>query len=304
MGRLRDARVGAERARGRHGLDVVELGCGTAYFSAWLARRGAAVGRRRPDARRSSRPRGGCRTRPASSFRSSRRSARTCRCPMRRSTSSSPSTARRSGPIRSAGSRRRRGLLRPGGRLVFLTNSIVSRSSATDDGRCRRSGSYGRSSRLRPDRVARTTDEVEFHLAHGEWIALAARERLRARARCVELHATGRARDAHVLRLRHRRVGAKVASRRSSGSRASVADAPPAPPLLLASTSPQRRAILEQLHIPFDVVAPAYEEETPPARRCGRRSCASTRAGRRGPSPTTPTTGRCSASTPRSCSTA
>jgi septum formation protein len=42
-----------------------------------------------------------------------------------------------------------------------------------------------------------------------------------------------------------------------------VADAAPAPPLLLASTSPQRRAILEQLHIPFDVVAPRYEEETP-----------------------------------------
>jgi septum formation protein len=42
-----------------------------------------------------------------------------------------------------------------------------------------------------------------------------------------------------------------------------VADAPPAPPLLLASTSPQRRAILEQLHIPFDVVAPRYEEEWP-----------------------------------------
>jgi nucleoside triphosphate pyrophosphatase len=43
-----------------------------------------------------------------------------------------------------------------------------------------------------------------------------------------------------------------------------VADAPPSPPLLLASTSPQRKAILEQLHIPFDVVAPKYEEETPP----------------------------------------
>ncbi|MDQ2969068.1 MAG: Maf family protein [Actinomycetota bacterium] len=41
-----------------------------------------------------------------------------------------------------------------------------------------------------------------------------------------------------------------------------MADAPPSPPLLLASTSPQRRAILEQLHIPFDVVAPKYEEET------------------------------------------
>lgn len=37
--------------------------------------------------------------------------------------------------------------------------------------------------------------------------------------------------------------------------------APPAPPLLLASTSPQRRAILEQLGIPFDVVAPRYEED-------------------------------------------
>ena len=35
-------------------------------------------------------------------------------------------------------------------------------------------------------------------------------------------------------------------------------------PLLLASTSPQRRAILEQLRIPFDVVAPRYEEHDPP----------------------------------------
>jgi septum formation protein len=40
--------------------------------------------------------------------------------------------------------------------------------------------------------------------------------------------------------------------------------APPAPPLLLASTSPQRRAILEQLWIPFDLVAPAHEEHDPP----------------------------------------
>jgi septum formation protein len=35
-------------------------------------------------------------------------------------------------------------------------------------------------------------------------------------------------------------------------------------PLLLASTSPQRRAILEQLAIPFEVVAPEYEEHDPP----------------------------------------
>jgi septum formation protein len=39
---------------------------------------------------------------------------------------------------------------------------------------------------------------------------------------------------------------------------------PPAPPLLLASTSPQRRAILEQLRIPFDAVPPDYEEHDPP----------------------------------------
>ncbi len=38
----------------------------------------------------------------------------------------------------------------------------------------------------------------------------------------------------------------------------------PAPPLLLASTSPQRKAILHQLGIPFDVVAPRYVEHDPP----------------------------------------
>ncbi len=38
---------------------------------------------------------------------------------------------------------------------------------------------------------------------------------------------------------------------------------PPAPPLLLASTSPQRRAILNQLGIPFDAMAPRYVEHDP-----------------------------------------
>lgn len=40
--------------------------------------------------------------------------------------------------------------------------------------------------------------------------------------------------------------------------------APPAPPILLASTSPQRRAILDQLKIPYDAVTPGYVEEDPP----------------------------------------
>jgi septum formation protein len=39
---------------------------------------------------------------------------------------------------------------------------------------------------------------------------------------------------------------------------------PPPAPLVLASTSPQRRAILEQLGIPFEAVAPQYDEHDPP----------------------------------------
>jgi septum formation protein len=38
----------------------------------------------------------------------------------------------------------------------------------------------------------------------------------------------------------------------------------PAPTILLASTSPQRRAILEQLGLPFEAVAPSYVEHDPP----------------------------------------
>jgi len=46
----------------------------------------------------------------------------------------------------------------------------------------------------------------------------------------------------------------------------------PAAPLLLASTSPRRRQILEQLRIPFDVLAPDYEEteEDPVAHALGK----------------------------------
>jgi len=55
-------------------------------------------------------------------------------------------------------------------------------------------------------------------------------------------------------------VGAAVARRGDLGR----AEAVSAPPLLLASTSPQRRAILQQLGIPFDVAAPDYEEHDPP----------------------------------------
>ncbi len=57
----------------------------------------------------------------------------------------------------------------------------------------------------------------------------------------------------------------------------------PAVPLLLASTSPRRREILEQLGIPFDVVAPEYEEteDDPVAHAVGKaRSVLAEAAGR------------------------
>src|SRR6266576_7232913 len=59
-----------------------------------------------------------------------------------------------------------------------------------------------------------------------------------------------------------RRTGRESGLPTRSGSPARVADAPPSLPLLLASTSPQRKAILEQPHIPFEVVEPRYDEET------------------------------------------
>ncbi len=58
---------------------------------------------------------------------------------------------------------------------------------------------------------------------------------------------------------------------------------PPVPPLVLASTSPRRRAILEQFGIPFDVVAPRYDEteEDPVAHALGKaRSVLEEAAGR------------------------
>jgi septum formation protein len=55
-----------------------------------------------------------------------------------------------------------------------------------------------------------------------------------------------------------------MALRGDLGRAQALVSAPLASPLLLASTSPQRRAILDQLGLPFDVVAPRYEEHDPP----------------------------------------
>ena len=80
----------------------------------------------------------------------------------------------------------------------------------------------------------------------------------------IEIQAPPRARR-HRYDALHRRSGRERWPAEEIWVRAQARrERPPAPPLLLASTSPQRRAILEQLGIPFEVVAPDYEEHDPP----------------------------------------
>jgi SAM-dependent methyltransferase len=149
-------------------LDVVELGCGTAYFSAWLARRGARVVGVDPTpaqldtARRLQRETGiefslieaigEDVPLPDSSFDLvlSEYGASLWADPYLWI----PEAAR---------------LLRPGGRLIFLSNSTVSVLSMTMEGQGEQL--------VRPQFEMHKhewadTGEVEFHLGHGDWIDL------------------------------------------------------------------------------------------------------------------------------------
>ena len=234
------------------------------------ARVPSASTRRRPSSRR----RGGCRRRRASSSRSSRRPASACRCRMRRSISPSRSTAPRSGPIRTSGCPRRRASCAP---AAGSSSSATRRSCilcAPDTGQADEHlhrPQFGMYRFEWPDEVG-----VEFHLAHGDWIRL-----LRANGftieDLIELQAPAERGAARLLRLRHARVGAAVAGRGDLGSPQAMS----VPPLLLASTSPQRRAILQQLGIPFDVGGAALRGERPAG---GRRGAARLRPrARQGP---------------------
>jgi SAM-dependent methyltransferase len=150
------------------GLDVIELGCGTAYFSSWLARRGARVVGLDPTpaqletARRMQRETGiefelieGIGEdvpKPDASFdvALSEYGASIWADPY----AWIPEAAR---------------LLRPGGRLVFLCNSTLSVLTMTLEHTTREL--------QRPQRGMHKiewpdTHEVEFHMAHGAWIDL------------------------------------------------------------------------------------------------------------------------------------
>jgi SAM-dependent methyltransferase len=150
------------------GLDVVELGCGTAYLSAWLARHGARpVGvdptpAQLETARELQREHGpefplveaGAEEVPLASgafdLAVSEYGASIWADPY----SWVPEAAR---------------LLRPGGRLVFLRNSTIAMLCSPDDGP---TGTQLVRPLFGMHRFEWPGDGVEFHLPHGEWIRL------------------------------------------------------------------------------------------------------------------------------------
>jgi SAM-dependent methyltransferase len=149
-------------------LDVLELGCGTAYFSAWLARRGA-----RPV---------GVDVTPAQL-----ETARRCQqafglhFPLIEANAEDVPLTDASfdlvlseygasiwcDPSRWVPEAAR--LLRPGGQLVFLRNSTLVILCLPDEGQAEERlvrGQFGMGRFEWPD------EGVEYHLAHGDWISL------------------------------------------------------------------------------------------------------------------------------------
>ena len=149
------------------GLDVVELGCGTAYFSAWLAKQGA-----RPV---------GVDVTPAQ-LRTARRLQEQTGIEFPLVEADAGETGLRDAgfdlvlseygasiwvdPYRWVPEAAR--LLRDGGRLVFLRNSTLVVLCATDDG----TSETLQRPQFGMHRFEWPEGGVEFHLAHGEWIDL------------------------------------------------------------------------------------------------------------------------------------
>ena len=151
------------------GLDAVELGCGTAYFSAWLARRGAwptgvdVTPAQLESARR-------CQDRFGISFPLIEADAAAVPLP----SGSFDLAVSECGaslwcdPARWVPEAAR--LLRPGGRLVFHTTTLlVTVCSPGPDGPARRELCHPQ---RQAHRLTTSQGGVQFHPGHGEWIKI------------------------------------------------------------------------------------------------------------------------------------
>ena len=164
------------------GLDTIELGCGTGYVSAWLARRGArpvGIDNSARAAGDRAAPPGGARHRLPAHPRQRR-----ARAAARRQLRPRDLRVRRAHlgrPVR-AGSPRRRGCCAPAASWSSSSTARCSMLTVPDD------EADGPPS----DRLLRPyfgmhrfewpdDDAVEFHLGYGDWIRAAARQRLRGR---------------------------------------------------------------------------------------------------------------------------
>ena len=152
------------------GKDVIELGCGTAYFSAWLARRGARVTgldvtpAQLETARR-------CQRETGIEFPLVEASAEEVPLP---DASFDLALSEYGASIWCDPQRwipEAARLLRPAGELVFLCNSPLSLLCAPDEGRVE-----DRLVRPQFDGLGRMEwpgeEGVDFHLGHGDWLAL------------------------------------------------------------------------------------------------------------------------------------
>jgi SAM-dependent methyltransferase len=148
------------------GLDVVELGCGTAYFSAWLAKKGASPV--------------GVDVTPAQLETARRMMAETgIEFPLVKADAAETGLESESfdlavseygasiwvDPYRWIPEAAR--LLRPGGRLVFLRNSTLVILCSDDEVPAK---DYLVHAQFGMHRFEWPEGGVEFHLAHGEWI--------------------------------------------------------------------------------------------------------------------------------------
>jgi SAM-dependent methyltransferase len=151
------------------GLDVIELGCGTAYLSAWLARRGARpVGVDITPAQLDTAAR--CQQRFGPVFPLIEANAE--KVPLRGSSFdlvvSEYGASVWCDPERWIAEAAR--LLRVGGRLVFLTNSVLATLCVPED------VGFARECLMRPQRTLHRVHwpggGTEFHPSHGAWIRI------------------------------------------------------------------------------------------------------------------------------------